>query len=80
LNLIIFTDRIILPGTFYISLVFETFAMMHAVDPKEFRVCIEDVKLVKAIFLADNEDAELTIAIHRGEINNQLLVEIEITD
>jgi Polyketide synthase dehydratase len=57
----------ILPGAFYLSLIVETSAMMHAVDPREFKVCIEDVKFVKAIFLTDAEEVELTISIQRGK-------------
>jgi hypothetical protein len=52
--------------------------MMHAVEFNKFRVCIEDVKLVKAVFIADNEDAELTISIQRGEINDQSINFLEL--
>jgi hypothetical protein len=60
------SDRVLLPATGYLHLVWETFAMMFGVEQSKFAVTFEDIKLHRATFLTREEETNLTISIQRG--------------
>lgn len=59
-------DRVILPATGYLWLVWETFAIMMGVEMTQLAVTFEEVRLKKTTILKRN-DVNLTIEIQRGK-------------
>lgn len=62
-----FTERVILPATGYLWLVWETFAIMMGVDITELAVTFEAIRLKKAIIFKNDDVVQLTIQIHRSK-------------
>ena len=61
-------DRVLLPATGYLCLVWETFAMMMGVEQSKLSVTFYDVRLVRATFLSRDQETQLTVMIQRGEL------------
>ncbi|KAG5675543.1 hypothetical protein PVAND_005439 [Polypedilum vanderplanki] len=62
----IIDGKVLFPGTGWLYLVWETFAMMNGIHHSKLKVIFEDVKFLRATSLAKNQDVLVTISIHRG--------------
>jgi len=60
--------KVLFPGTGYLILVWETFAMMLGKRYADVKVTIEDIKFMRATSMIVNQDVELCISINRGEL------------
>jgi fatty acid synthase, animal type len=67
--------KILLPGTGYLVLVWETFSMMIGVPQNKMKVVFEEVKFMRATSMQKDQDVVLTISIHRGSGNFEITEE-----
>jgi fatty acid synthase len=65
----IIDGKVLFPGTGWLYLVWETFAMMNGIHHSKLKVIFEDVKFLRATSLAKNQDVLVTISIHRGNFS-----------
>lgn len=60
------SGRILFPAAGYLNLVWESFAMMRGMQQERLAVMFEDVKFLRATQLTKEQNAEMTVSIHRG--------------
>lgn len=58
--------RVLFPAAGWICLVWETFGLMNGIYHEELPVIFDDIKLLRATSLKNNQDVFVTINIQRG--------------
>ncbi|KAG5675346.1 hypothetical protein PVAND_005256 [Polypedilum vanderplanki] len=64
--------KMIIPGAFYIYIIWKLFALMNSTDLNKMKITIKDIELARMTRVLSNEEVIITISVHRGTGNFEI--------